>query len=188
MRWLRGNFPIWQGRISFDVASFHTAVIYGAWHSQDYIHTHARLIPSFPSPLPHNFWSDNITLWCLESPAPCGITEPTIALSAPQHHLKSSLASSIIPLAPKQPPERLGILQGEALHPFPHKPFLSSSRFLLHLNLDTFCSSAAEEGSGQHPPSPLGAGASSICLAGANIFLFVSLFPWFQGFSSSLSL
>lgn len=83
-----------------------------------------------------------------------GSLSPPSLLSAPQHHLKPSLASSIIPLAPKQPPEQLGTLQGEALHPFPHKPFLSSSRFLLHLNLDTFCSSAAEEGSGQHPPSP----------------------------------
>lgn len=63
LRLLRGNFQIWQGRISFDGASVRTTVIYGAWHSHDYIHTHAHVSsPVFPAPLPHNFWPGNIIL------------------------------------------------------------------------------------------------------------------------------
>lgn len=52
LRLLRGNVRIWQGRISSGGGSGRTAVIYGAWHSHGYIHTHTRtcLIPSFPSP------------------------------------------------------------------------------------------------------------------------------------------
>lgn len=63
LRLLKGNIPVWQGRVSFDGASLRTAVIYGVWHSHDYIHTHACISsPVFPAPLSHNFGSGNIIL------------------------------------------------------------------------------------------------------------------------------
>lgn len=177
LRLLRGNVRIWQGRISSDGGSVRTAVIYGAWHSHGYIHTHMHM--SHPQ-LSQSFYSvtfgPGILFWCLESPAQ--IAEPTIAAVCSTAYLKKLCTSSIIPLAPKQ------ILSSSApsraksfVPPCTRLPFTFS---FLHCisTWSPFCPAATEEGSGQqgqHPPSPQGAGASSLCLAGADIFLSVSL-------------
>lgn len=177
LRLLRGNVRIWQGRISSDGGSVRTAVIYGAWHSHGYIHTHMHM--SHPQ-LSQSFYSvtfgPGILFWCLESPAQ--IAEPTIAAVCSTAYLKKLCTSSIIPLAPKQ------ILSSSApsraksfVPPRTRLPFTFS---FLHCisTWSPFCPAATEEGSGQqgqHPPSPQGAGASSLCLAGADIFLSVSL-------------
>lgn len=144
-------------------------------------HTHTSH-PQFSQPRYPITFGLGILFWCLGSPAPRGIAEPTIAALCPTacpKNLCSPPPSSL--LAPKQSsPERLSTLRGEALHPSLHKtlPFTFSFFFFCIPIWSPFCSPASEERSlqqGQHPPSPQGAGASSLCLAGADIFLFVSL-------------
>lgn len=72
LRLLRGNVRIWQGRISSDGGSGRTAVIYGAWHSHGYIHTHPHVSSSaFPALPLHNFWSGNIILVSGKSSSDC---------------------------------------------------------------------------------------------------------------------
>lgn len=82
-----------------------------------------------------------ILFWCLESPASCGIAEPTIAALCPTASPKKTplLTSSIIPLAPKQSPPETRHHPGQSPSSLPAQdPCFHLLIFLLHLNLVTF--------------------------------------------------
>lgn len=155
-------------------------------------HTHTSY-PQFSQPRYPTTFGLGILFWCLGSPAPRGIAEPTIAALCPKacpKNLCSPPPSSL--LAPKQsPPERLSTLRGEALHPSLHKtlPF-TFSFFFVSQSGHLFAPQPQRRGHGSrgstHPHPRVLEPARSALQELTFSFLSPS-FPWFQGFSSSLN-
>lgn len=137
--------------------------------AQPRLHPHTRtcLIPSFPSSATLHL-EDCSGVWKVQLLV--GVLSPPQLLAAPQHPLKASAhlphhppctkAASWTQHPPEQSPSSLPA-QDPSFH------------FLIFWS--PFCLPVTEEGSGQHPLSSQGAGASSLCLTGADIILFVSL-------------
>lgn len=188
MRLLRGNFQIWQGRISSNGASVRTTVIYRAWHSHGYVHVSSQ----FSQPRYPLTFGLGILFWCLESPAPHGIAEPTIAAlcrTASPKNLCSPPPSSLLHqnrLWSGSAPSR-----AKLFIPPCTRPFLSPSHFFIasqsgHL----FASQPQRRGQGSkgstHPYPRVLEPARSALQEPTFSFLSPS-FPWFQGFSSSPS-
>jgi len=132
--------------------------------------------PQFSQPCHSITFGLGILFWCLGSPDPCRIAKPTMAALCPtasSKNLCSPPPSSLL--------HRSSLLLSSSV-PSRAKPFVppctrpfTFSFFYCISSRSTFCTPATEEGSGQHPPSARGAGASSLCLAGTDIFLSVSL-------------
>lgn len=152
---LRGNVRTWQGRISSDGGSGRAAVIYGAWHSHGYIHTHTLMSHPQVSQLfyPMTFGL-GILFWCLGSPA--RMAEPTIAAVCSTTHPKKLLTSSIIPLAPKQIlPSSSAPSRAKPFRPSLHKTSFHILISSLCLSLVTFspCSHGGAAGAAGAAPT-----------------------------------